>query len=115
MTTVIVLAGLMLVVPRTNAAGEVKALTVLVLNTENVAPQFGHPVVTHDAEVTNIGGAPHALLNGAWTVKSDYLAPVELGSSDRRIVLKKIYGHPLAGFREKDCLGPDFATKCVAS
>lgn len=112
MNTLIVLAGLMLIVPRTDPSGQVVSLTVLVLDTQHAGPQLGEPVTAHQTDITNLGGTAHADLVGRWTIGSSANEPIQIEGEERLLVLRKIYGEDLPPLR-KACLGADFATSCM--
>jgi hypothetical protein len=111
MNTLIVLAGLMLIVPRTDPSGQITSLTVLVLDTQHAGPQLGQAVTTHQTDVTNLGGIAHVDLTGQWTIRSSAAGPIQMQGDDRFLILRKIYDKDLPPLRD-GCLDADFASKC---
>lgn len=119
MNTIVVLAGLMLVVPRTDPAnpnGPPTALTVLVLQTKGSPDQLGHPVARHDTVVWNF--APDTIpapLSGSWSIRNSEGGGIELGDRSRLLHLGDLYrelGQGLPAIRGC-CLDGDVLADCV--
>jgi hypothetical protein len=94
MKTFVVLAGLMVIVPRVDPRGQWRELTVLVLNVDAANRPADEPPHHHVTTVTNLGGKfhrPH--LEGDWILKSNAVGrPMELVGDERYLVLERIYG-----------------------
>lgn len=112
MKTLVVLAGLMVVVPRVDPRGEWQGLTVLVLNAEKDT-HLGGAGHHHVTSVTELGGKLFKPLTGEWTLESKAVGPIELVGEDRLLVLERLYGRdsPLPPMRP-DCYGNNFK-KCT--
>ncbi len=111
MTTFVVLAGLMLVVPNVDpTTHQVTSLTVLVLDTTRAPPQHGHDVMPHESGVLNFEGPKVDHLTGRWTIASAATGAIDMEGADRMLVLRRVYGGTALPLVRRECL--NFETAC---
>ena len=106
MNTFVVLAGLMLIVPRTDPQGNVESLTVLVLETETAGSQYGHPMQPHLAVVAGGTSPLPPRLSGDWTIHSPGRGGIQIHDQGRLFRLGDVYGAS-APKLDPNCLGDD--------
>ena len=111
MKTFVVLAGLMVIVPRTDG-GVTKSLEVLVLDVQAKGDLLGEAVHRHVTRVTNLGGTLHDSLTGVWSISSSSAGAIELvdPKPNRMLSLNRPYGDTPLPVVKPECYGEKSST-----
>jgi hypothetical protein len=118
MKTFVVLAGLMVIVPRTDDTGQWRSLNVLVLDPQAAGDRLGETVHDHFTMVTSFQGRHEELVGnmaGDWTIRSTAATPIQLVGDERYLFLSRVYGEGELPPLRPECYGPGAVTQCTSS